>query len=148
MRLAYILSGISVIYCIYCSSVFSKEPNAVLSKEIAVGQIWKYDARPHESKSTLTIVQIDDNVIHVSVSGLMVKDPDADDGIAESIRHLPLDISAFNKSKTKLVGAVDKLPEFEEGLSDWVKARNKGIAKPITIPVKEVISQVEIMINQ
>lgn len=140
MRFAYVLSGVLAFISINCSSAFSQD--------LMVGQIWKYDSRPHETNSTLTIVQIDQDVIHVSVAGLSVKDPDADDGIAESIRHLPLNITSFNASKTELVGVTEKLPEFEEGLSDWVKARERGVAKPITIPVKDVISQVEIMINQ
>ncbi len=140
MRFAYILSGIFV-----CLSVISSN---ALSQELKVGQIWEYKTRPNETKSTLIIVQIDDSVIHVSVNGLHVKDPAADDGVSESIMHLPLDIKAFNLSKTKLIGYTEKLPEFEEGLGDWLRAKKRGEAKAITLPLKDVIRQVEIMINQ
>ncbi|THB72874.1 MAG: hypothetical protein D6B28_04710 [Gammaproteobacteria bacterium] len=140
MRFAYILSAITAFLLLFST--------CVRAQDLMVGQIWKYKARPHESQSTITIVQLDNYVVHISISGLKVKDPDADDGLAESIRHLPMEINAFNNSKTKLVGFTEKLPEFEEGLADWIKARNRGEAKPISIPVKDVIEQVEIMINQ
>lgn len=115
---------------------------------LKVGQIWNYDTRSHEPDSKITIVQFDSTSVHVSVSGLKIKDPQSEDGIADSIGHLPLSRKVFENSATKLLGVADKLPNFEDGLNDWTKAMKKGEATLISIPIKEVIRQVEFMINQ
>lgn len=121
---------------------------AIAEQELKVGQVWSYDTRSHEQESKLTIVQCDYSSVHVSVSGLKIKDPKSENGIADSIGHLPLSRRIFENSVTKLLGAVDKLPNFEDGLNDWIKAQEKGEATLISIPIKDVITQVELMINQ
>ena len=140
MRYMPIIAGFATFLSFFACNAFSQE--------LEVGQIWKYNCRSNETDSTMTIVQIDKDVIHVSVSGLKIKDPDAEDGISKSIRHLPLSPKSFNSSKTALVGFTKTLPEFEEGLSDWYKAKAKGEASAISLPLIDVIRQVEIMINQ
>lgn len=121
---------------------------AIAEQELKVGQVWSYDARPHEQGSNLTIVQFDLTSVHVSVSGLKIKDPESADGFADSIGHLPLSRKVFENSATNLVGMVKKLPNFEDGLNDWIKAQKKGEATLISISVKDVIAQVELMINK
>ncbi len=121
---------------------------AIAEQELKVGQVWGYDTRAHEQRSHLTIVQFDSTSVHVSVSGLKIKDPESVDGIADSIGHLPLSRKVFENSATKLIGTVQQLPSFEDGLNDWIKAKKRGEATLISIPVKDVITQVELMINQ
>ncbi len=141
MRFSFVLSTMLAIFTF--SSNF-----AVAEQKLEVGQVWGYHTRPHEQGSSLTVVQFDSTAVHVSVSGLKIKDPESADGIADSIGHLPLSRKVFENSATELIGTVQQLPSFEDGLNDWIKAKKRGEATLISIPVKDVITQVELMINQ
>lgn len=84
-----------------------------------VGQQWNYKTRPTEKSSTLTILKIEDypetgKVIHISVSGLKMKNPASPTGYAENLSHLPLSEEALNKSVTSLKKEVYKKPDSLE----------------------------------
>jgi hypothetical protein len=73
------------------SKLFS---GTVQDDKYAVGQIWEYQTREGEEKSTLTIVNVEKNkkngtIINVFVGGLKVKNPNADNGLSDEIAHLP-----------------------------------------------------------
>lgn len=115
-----------------------------------VGQVWNYKTRPTEKNSTLKILKIEEypetgKVVHISISGLKVKNPASPTGFAEYFSHLSISEEALNKSVTSLKNETDKKPDSLEmdGYSYWKKDFNKGKAGIFTIPVSEIITSME-----
>ncbi|RKE77967.1 hypothetical protein [Chryseobacterium sp. AG363] len=118
--------------------------------QYSVGQQWNYKTRPTEKSSTLTILKIEEypetgKVIHISVSGLKMKNPASPTGYAENLSHLPLSEEALNKSITSLKKEAYKKPDSLEmdGYSYWKKEFDNGNAGIFTIPVSEIVSTME-----
>lgn len=116
----------------------------------SVGQEWKYKTRPTEKSSTLKILKIEEypstgKVIHISVSGLKIKNPHSPEGVAKQLSHIPISEEALNKSVTKLQNETGKMPDSIEmdGYSYWKKEFDNGNAGIFTIPVSEIVSAME-----
>lgn len=117
------------------------------------GQEWKYKTRPTEDKSILKILKIEEypktgKVIHISVSGLKIKDPNSPAGFAHTLSHIPISEEALNKSVTKLQNENGKKPDSIEmdGYSYWKREFDKGDAGIFTIPVSEIVGEMETII--
>jgi hypothetical protein len=118
-----------------------------------IGQIWDYQARKGEEKSTLTIVGIEKHknlgtIINIYVGGLKIRNPNADNGVSDEIQHLPFSKEAIDKSVTKLAGTTAKLPDYKDGYDEWKTAFDNGEAGIFTITVKEAIDVMEQTLNQ
>lgn len=113
-----------------------------------VGQIWAYDTRIGEEKSTLTIVGVEKHkklgtIINIYVGGLKIKNPNADNGLSDEIQHLPFSKEAMDKSVTKLIGTTKKLPDYKNGYNEWRTAFDNGKAGVFSITVQESIDVME-----
>src|SRR5690348_3227293 len=112
------------------SSLFSGTDQ---DEKYKVGQIWEYQTRNGEEKSTLTIVGVEQHkklgtIINIYVGGLKIKNPNAPNGFSDKIQHLPFSKEAIDKSVTKLVGSAKKMPEYKDGYNEWRTAFNDGKA--------------------
>ena len=63
----------------------------VLTAKYHVGETWKYQARPGEADSTLTVVRVESTaklgtIVHVSLGGLRIHSKHAPTGISERRR--------------------------------------------------------------
>ncbi|WP_228433278.1 hypothetical protein [Chryseobacterium arthrosphaerae] len=63
--------------------------------QYSVGQEWNYKTRPTEKSSILKILKIEEypetgKVIHISISGLKIKNPASPTGYAENLSHIPI----------------------------------------------------------
>jgi hypothetical protein len=124
--------------------MFSKlfaEPNQ--ADNYKVGQIWEYQTRKGEEKSTLTIVAIEKHkklgtIINIYVGGLKIKNSNADNGYSDEIQHLPFSRDAVEKSVTKLVGTAKQLPDYKDGYDEWRTAFDNGKAGIFSITVKGI----------
>jgi PBP1b-binding outer membrane lipoprotein LpoB len=81
--------------------------------QYSVGQEWNYKTRPTEKSSTLTILKIEEypetgKVIHISISGLKVKDISSTTGFADKFTHIPISEEALGKSVTSLKNETGK----------------------------------------
>ncbi|WP_454047429.1 hypothetical protein [Chryseobacterium sp. Marseille-Q8038] len=115
-----------------------------------VGQEWNYKTRPTEKNSTLTILKIEEypetgKVIHISISGLKIKDTSSTTGFADKFTHIPISEEALDKSVTSLKNETGKKPDSLEmnGYSYWKKEFDNGNAGIFTIPVSEIVSTME-----
>lgn len=115
-----------------------------------VGQQWNYKTRPTEKSSILTILKIEEypetgKVIHISVSGLKMKNPASSTGYAEILSHIPISEQALDKSVTSLKNETGKKPDSLEldGYSYWKKEFGKGDAGIFTIPISEIVGAME-----
>ena len=119
-----------------------------------VGQIWEYETRTGEEKSTLTIVNIeknklDDTIINVYINNLKIKNQAVKNGISDTIQHLPFGIKSINNSVTKLIGFTRILPDYNEGFNEWKSLYDIGEAGIFDITtIKETIDLMEITLNQ
>ncbi len=118
--------------------------------EYSVGQEWKYKTRSTEENLTLTILKIEEypetgKVIHISINGLKIKNPNSPEGFAETLSHIPISEEALDKSVTSLKNETGKKPDSLEmdGYSYWKKEFDKGNAGIFTIPVSEIVSSME-----
>lgn len=114
------------------------------------GQEWNYKTRPTEKSSILKILKIEEypetgKVIHISISGLKIKNPASPTGFAEYFSHIPISEEALDKSVTTLKSETGKKPDSLEmdGYSYWKREFDKGDAGIFTIPVSEIISSME-----
>lgn len=119
----------------------------------SAGQEWNYKTRPTEENSTLTILKIEEypktgKVIHISISGLKMRNPNSPTGWAEKLTHIPISEEALDKSVTKVYKENSKMPDSLEmdGYSFWKKEFDKGDAGIFTIPVSEIVSSMEKLI--
>jgi hypothetical protein len=122
-------------------------------EKFVVGQIWEYQTRKGEEKSTLTIVAVESNkksgtIVNIYVEGLKIKNPNADEGYSDKIQHLPFSKEAIEKSVIRLIGTTKKLPDYKNGYNEWRTAFDKGKAGVFSITVKEAIDVMEKTLNQ
>ena len=118
-----------------------------------VGQIWEYETRKGEEKSTLTIVGVEKHkrlgtIINIYVGGLKIENPNADNGLSDEIQHLPFSKDAIDKSVSKLIGTTKKLPDYKDGYDEWRTAFDNGKAGIFSITVKESIDVMEKTLTQ
>ncbi len=93
--------------------------------EYAVGQIWQYQTRRGEEKSTLQIIGIskypdEEAIIHISVRGLNMKNPMSENGILEEIGHMAFSRQAFAESITTLLGKSKVSDAAKKSYEDWL----------------------------
>ena len=140
MKELKIIFSIIIMFTIFSSCKGQKD-------KFEVGQIWQYKTRTNEPNSTLQILKIDkiknEEIIHIYVSGLKLKNPNKEDGISSEIGHLPISKDAFSKSVTKLVSIEKKIPDFIEGYTLWKNAFDNGNAGSFNVSVSEAVDFVE-----
>jgi hypothetical protein len=123
------------------------------SSKFQVGQTWKYQTRPGEEGSTVTVVKVESApqtgvIVHVALRGLHVKNPGAPSGITTEANHLPMAESALQKSVTVMVTAQAPLPSYEEGYREWRRAFDSGHAGAFTTSLAEAVTFVEVALNR
>ena len=125
----------------------SREASQVASPMLRAGQVWTYNTRPGESESRATVLQIDEEadqtIVHVRLDGLQLKSPTAPDGISREVEHLPLSLSAFERSTLLKVDDVDTNSLSRRGYDTWREAFDKGEAGVFDQPLKDVLDIVE-----
>jgi hypothetical protein len=93
----------------------------VVDEKFKAGQVWTYENRPGEARSTLTILQVDrleklGIVVHIRVDGLQMHNPAGD--LVPSIEHMPFTRDAMLISITHLVRTEASVPTLE-GYEQW-----------------------------
>ena len=92
--------------------------------EYVVGQVWQYQTRSGEEKSTLQIIGIskypdEEAIIHISVRGLIMKNPMTESGISEEIGHLAFSRTAFSESVSTLLGMSELSEDAKKAPKEW-----------------------------
>jgi hypothetical protein len=123
-----------------CSGGDADGSNAVVLAEFQEGQAWSYHTRRGEEDSILVIGRIEDldgqRVVHIQVRGVSIPNRQ---GTSEVVGHLPISEAALRESVTALaVGRLDQ-DLFEEGYSEWRRARG-GV---FTVTVEELVDSLE-----
>ncbi|HYV92448.1 MAG TPA: hypothetical protein VE978_11710 [Chitinophagales bacterium] len=135
-------------FFISCKGQTKNEPQIIVSDKFKVGQVWRYDNRPGEDSSTLTILKIEkyekgDTIIHIRIDGVRIYNPQLPSGYSDFIAHLPYSEKALSKCVTSLVGQNDTLPDFSEGYKEWNEAFDNGKAGCWTADIKEAVDGID-----
>ena len=111
------------------------------------GQIWGYKTRAHESASKLYIAQIDvlgnDNIYHIFVDGLSLKNRNLPSGIQTELPHAPVDQKSLDISVTDLLGYAEEVPDISEGYAVWREAFDRDDAGSFNISIAEIVQYIE-----
>lgn len=105
--------------------------------QIAVGQVWEYQARPQDVGSLLKVQQTEKiagtDVFHITVVRVQLG------GQSTALQHLPMAREALQASVTQQVPDPGFFPSPDEGIASW-RAAKGGV---FTLPVAQVIDMVE-----
>ncbi|ULH15055.1 hypothetical protein MF271_13975 [Deinococcus sp. KNUC1210] len=125
-------------------------PEAV-STEFAPGQCWAYRTRSGEEASRLLVLKVEvlngEEVVHLSIGGLAMKNPLSPDGVTRQIGHTPIAASALRRSVTHLEERGAELPEDESGYQQWKAAADRGEAGVFTLEVAGLVDAMEEALN-
>lgn len=116
--------------------------------QYAVGQVWQYNTRSGEEKSTIQIIGIDkyvgeEAIIHISVKGLIMATPMTEGGISEEIGHMAFSRTAFSESLTTLLGTNEISEDAKQSHEEWqVEYETEG-GGMFTVGIAEVIEVTE-----
>ena len=114
--------------------------------EFAVGQVWAYNTRPGEEKSTLVIDKVEDDaklgrIYHISVSGIQIKVGAS--AFVQELPHLPVSLQTLKMSCTTLVALATPNSEYLPGYRIWKEAYDAGHAGVYTISVAQIVAITE-----
>ncbi len=110
------------------------------------GQIWSYVSRAGEEASKLTIIDADysnanQEIVHISVDGLIKIDKSTGDIKIWSIDHMPFDVRMITPILLKLVSNIEI--ESNEGYLYWREEFENGRAGVWSNSLLDVIDIIE-----
>ena len=99
-------------------------PQPEVDSTYSPGQVWSYKTRPGEASSTVTILRVERTpklgiIVHVRVDGVKFKNCTGGPSPSE-IDHAPFTKGALDKSVSRQLRIVSKLPAYEAGYGDWL----------------------------
>ena len=117
-------------------------------EKFKVGQIWNYETRTGEEKSTIQILKVEQYeksgiIIHIYVSGIKIKNTNKANGTSNKIGHLPLSKEAVLNSVITLVSENNKSTDYKDGYNNWKRAFDNNKGGIFSITIKEAVQYVE-----
>lgn len=107
------------------------------------GDVWRYQTRPGNEDSCLTILRVESSrhgvIVHIRISGLGIQHPAREGSIVDEIGHVPITEAALHQSVTECVGFDDLDDSFEEGYRHWRAGYEQGQAGAFSLTVAEVV---------
>lgn len=112
-----------------------------------VGDVWEYETRKGEEKSTVTILKVDNSpelgvIVHVAVERVTLanchggRSPD-------SVPHMPFARQALDASVTKKIASGQPLPDYSDGYEEWKEAYTTKKAGIYVITVAKAVAVAE-----
>jgi len=95
----------------------------------------------------LIVVKVDggpgqDNIVHICIEGVRVKDPLSEQWTVKTICHMPIAEDSLSASVTEMLGVTTQMPDFYEGYEIWRTEFEKSQAGYFTAPVAECVEVV------
>jgi len=81
-------------------------------------------------------------MVHIAVSGLSIRSPQAPEGHIRDLSHLPFAEDAIDQSVTELVETLQE-PPVGDGYGVWREAFDKGEAGVFTVPLGQLVALTE-----
>lgn len=105
------------------------------------GQVWRYQTRPHEPHSTLTILLVEDTTVHICIDQIRLRNKHVEGGIQTEFPHTPIQLEALQRSVTEQVDNIE-ITEMPEGYDIW-REQKGGV---FSLEVAEVLNAIEEML--
>lgn len=127
--------------------------NTDVSQPFAPGQVWRYDTRPTETESRLTVCKIEQHeelgeIVHVKLENLAISNPRAEQGVTHTINHAPFLADALRQSLVALDDTLAEPPDQQADYEAWLAAHERGDAVIFSIPVKDCIAGIAELIDR
>ena len=118
--------------------------SCVMDQSFQVGQEWSYEARAQDVNSTVLVGALEDHpklgrIVHIAVTNVRVRNPNAEGGYSTVIGHIPMSQSALRDSVTELLASGQQADQVAEGLETWREAQG-GV---FTVSVSEAVQYIE-----
>lgn len=120
---------------------------AASDEKFKVGDVWEYETRKGEEKSTVTIVKVEKSpelglIVHVAVD--KVKLANCHGGPSpRSVPHMPFARRALDASVTNKVASAQQLPDYSDGYEEWKQAYLDKKAGIYVITVAKAVAVAE-----
>ena len=107
------------------------------------GQVWRYQARPGDDNSTLTILRVEvdaaaEEIVHVMVQGVHLVPGDK----PQVLTHIPILREALDRSVTGMEAESSRLPDYSADYEPWREAYEKGEAGVFSGTMAEAVEYV------
>lgn len=135
-------------YTIFIAAFLFNICSISAATNIESGDICTYETRAGEDTSRIIILKVENNIVHISIESVSIKNPESNTGISERISHLPFYRKFLIKSKIKCSEKTDEIPTFSRGYKKWLKAKAKGTASPFRMPIKDALDMIEKMLSK
>jgi hypothetical protein len=117
-----------------------------------VGERWGYRTRPGEEASFLTVLKVESSprlgvIVHVRVDRLRIRNPQAPDGVSDTISHVALAEAAMDDSVTTRLPADGPVVGQDEVYEEWRRAFDDGTAGIWTVTVADAIGHIAHALN-
>lgn len=118
------------------------------------GQMWSYQTRPGEEKSTFIVLKVENhpvfgNIVHIALDNLKLNCPaNSDDCTVSQAQHLPFSEAAITKSAVKMLKENVALPDYQEGYKLWREAFDAKRAGIYTASIADAVKAMESTLNQ
>ena len=103
-------------------------------------QVWKYITRIGEESSTITILKVEKNVIHIKINDINIISKT--NQTMNKLGHAPIDVKSLDESVTEYVGMSNQELDLS-GYYEWKRAKG-GV---FTITVSEIVDYVQKAMN-
>jgi hypothetical protein len=105
------------------------------------GDCWSYRTRPGEEASFLVIRKIErlpkaEEVVHVSIFGLRVKNPHTAGGFSSEIPHMPISAESLRRSLTEKLSRQAPKCDWQTGYKTWRDANAGAFTESVSECVK------------
>jgi hypothetical protein len=121
---ALVLAALSPCAAVQDKSRSCPEPTETKDPKFEPGQVWHYQTRPHEGRSTITVLRIESLpnlgvLVHIRVDNIRLRNctggPEPD-----TLAHMPFSRGAIERSVSELVKK-NNVPDFQAGYDEWRK---------------------------
>ena len=113
------------------------------------GQMWSYQTRPGEEKSTFIVLKVENhpvfgNIVHIALDNLKLNcRANPDDCTVSQAQHLPFSEAAITKSAVKMLKENVALPDYREGYDIWREAFDAKRAGIYTASIADAVKTME-----
>ena len=116
-------------------------------EKFKVGDVWEYETRKGEERSTITIVKVDSSpelgvIIHIAVDNVRLANCNGGPS-PSAIPHMPFARRALEASVKKKIASGQPLPDYGEGYEEWKEAYLKKKAGIYVVPVAKAVTVTE-----
>jgi hypothetical protein len=130
----------------------SDPPHPAIPSRYSPGGEYSFTGRPGDPQPRFLVLHVDShptlgNIIHVRLSGIAIKNPQAPQGVADRVEHLPIAEASLDNSGPKLIRTGSPLPEFIDTYMLWRKPFDQGKAGIWSKPLAECIDALELGLN-